>query len=69
MDRRLKGKLDADARQGVVFFSDLTITGVGTREAIRRARGKEGKANPPKSIESSIRKAHEKLAEEKKSTD
>lgn len=64
MDKRLNGKLDTDA-QGVVFFSDLTITRVGTREAIRRARAKEKKANPPRSYESTLREARKRVEEKK----
>jgi hypothetical protein len=62
-----KGKRDTDVR-GVVFFSGLDLTGNGTKEAIRRAREKEEKANPPRSFESRLREIR-KRAEEKTTKD
>lgn len=58
------GKRDSDA-QGAVFFSGLALTNSGTRETIRRARDKEKSANPPQSVESTIREIHNKRADEK----
>lgn len=56
-----KGKRDTDV-QGVVFFSNLDLTSSGTREAIRRAREKEEKENPPRSFESTLREVRKRKA-------
>jgi hypothetical protein len=51
-----KGERGADDR-GVIFFSEIDLSGSGTKEAIRRMRAKEESVTAPRSFESSLREA------------
>jgi hypothetical protein len=60
----VKGKRDND-EAGVVFFSSISLTAKGEREAISREREREAKNTPHRSFENSLRDAHKRAGLDK----
>jgi hypothetical protein len=63
----VKGKRDADT-QGMVFFTALTLTSSGEREAIRKDTERKKQKQPPNDFESRLRKARARVEQPKEGT-